>query len=62
LRSGRRQEVAVDLRQAVASLRSGHYLQVNGAKVGNERNPVRLDPRAGGADLCAPSPSTAPTS
>ena len=40
LRTGRRQEVAVDLRQAVASLRSGHYLQVNGAKVRSERNPV----------------------
>ena len=40
LRTGRRQEVGVDLRQAVASLRSGHYLQVNGATVRNERNPV----------------------
>src|SRR5262249_10872215 len=40
LRTGRRQGVAVDLRQAVASLRSGHYLQVNGAKVRDERNPV----------------------
>ncbi len=40
LRSGRRQEVAVDLRQAVASLRSGHYLQINGAPVSTERNPV----------------------
>jgi crotonobetainyl-CoA:carnitine CoA-transferase CaiB-like acyl-CoA transferase len=40
LRGGRRQQVAVDLRQAVASLRSGHYLQVNGARVRNERNPV----------------------
>src|SRR5207253_7831255 len=40
LRTGRRQEVAVDLRQAVASLRSGHYLQVNGAKVRGDRNPV----------------------
>src|SRR5271157_3535875 len=40
LRTGCRQEVAVDLRQAVASLRSGHYLQVNGAKVRNDRNPV----------------------
>src|SRR5499433_143479 len=40
LRTGRRHDVAVDLRQAVASLRSGHYLQVNGAKVRNERNPV----------------------
>jgi crotonobetainyl-CoA:carnitine CoA-transferase CaiB-like acyl-CoA transferase len=40
LRTGRRQGVAVDLRQAVASLRSGHYLQVNGVKVRNERNAV----------------------
>src|SRR5271154_6533911 len=40
LRTGRRQEVAVDLRQAVASLRSGHYLQVNGANVRSERNAV----------------------
>src|SRR5437588_4996380 len=40
LRTGRRQDVAVDLRQAVASLRSGHYLQVNGAKVRGERNAV----------------------
>ena len=40
LRGGRCQEVSVDLRQAVASLRSGHYLQVNGAAVSTERNPV----------------------
>jgi crotonobetainyl-CoA:carnitine CoA-transferase CaiB-like acyl-CoA transferase len=40
LRGGRRQEVAVDLRQAAASLRSGHYLLVNGSKVRGERNPV----------------------
>jgi crotonobetainyl-CoA:carnitine CoA-transferase CaiB-like acyl-CoA transferase len=40
IRTGRRQEVAVDLRQAVASLRSGHYLRVNGTRVGNERNAV----------------------
>src|SRR3989440_2972374 len=40
LRTGRRQDVAVDLRQAVASLRSGHYLQVNGTKVRGDRNPV----------------------
>jgi crotonobetainyl-CoA:carnitine CoA-transferase CaiB-like acyl-CoA transferase len=39
-RTGRRQDAAVDVRQAVASLRSGHYMQVNGAKVRNERNPV----------------------
>ncbi len=40
LRSGRRQQVAVDLRQATASLRSGHYMQMNGAKVSTERNAV----------------------
>jgi crotonobetainyl-CoA:carnitine CoA-transferase CaiB-like acyl-CoA transferase len=40
LRGGRRQEVAVDVRQAAASLRSGHYLEVNGARVRNERNAV----------------------
>jgi crotonobetainyl-CoA:carnitine CoA-transferase CaiB-like acyl-CoA transferase len=40
LRGGRRQEVAVDLRQAVASLRSGHYLQVNGTNVRSEGNAV----------------------
>ena len=32
LRTGRRQEVAVDLRQAVASLRSGHYMQMEGSE------------------------------
>ncbi len=40
LRTGRRQEVAVDLRQAVASLRSGHYMQINGAPISTERNTV----------------------
>ncbi len=40
LRSGRRQQVSVDLRQAVASLRSGHYMQINGAAISTERNPV----------------------
>src|SRR5438034_8540796 len=40
LRTGRRQEVAVDLRHATASLRSGTYLQVNGVKVRGDRNPV----------------------
>src|SRR5690242_2654430 len=40
LRTGRRQEVAVDLRQAVASLRSGHYMRMNGATVSTERNKV----------------------
>ena len=40
LRTGRRQEVAVDLRQAVASLRSGHYMQMDGKRVSTERNKV----------------------
>ncbi len=40
LRSGRRQEVAVDLRQATASLRSGHYLKMENTDVSRERNPV----------------------
>ncbi len=30
LRTGRRQEVAVDTRQATASLRSGHYMKMDG--------------------------------
>jgi crotonobetainyl-CoA:carnitine CoA-transferase CaiB-like acyl-CoA transferase len=40
LRGGRRQEVAVDLRQATASLRSGHYLKMEQTDVSRERNPV----------------------
>src|SRR5436309_10783569 len=40
LRTGRQQQVAVDVRQATASLRSGNYLQVNGVKVRGERNEV----------------------
>jgi crotonobetainyl-CoA:carnitine CoA-transferase CaiB-like acyl-CoA transferase len=39
-RTGRSQEVAVDVRQATASLRSGHYLQLDGAAVSSERNAV----------------------
>lgn len=40
LRTGRGQEVSVDTRQATASLRSGHYLKMNGAPVSTERNAV----------------------
>ena len=40
LRTGRRQEVAVDTRQATASLRSGRYMQLDGAPVSTERNTV----------------------
>src|SRR5499425_1985971 len=40
IRTGRRQDIAVDTRQATASLRSGHYMQMNGAPVSTERNTV----------------------
>ncbi|HVC57376.1 MAG TPA: CoA transferase [Stellaceae bacterium] len=40
LRTGSGQEVAVDLRQATASLRSGHYLKMEKAEISHERNPV----------------------
>src|SRR6059036_1873178 len=40
LRTGRRQDVAVDRRQATASLRSGYYMKLNGASVSTERNAV----------------------
>ena len=40
LRGGRRQAVAVDTRQATASLRSAQYLQLDGAPVPTEHNPV----------------------
>src|SRR5438046_6046393 len=40
LRTGRRQGVAVDTRQATASLRSGHYMKMDGAPVSTERNTV----------------------
>jgi crotonobetainyl-CoA:carnitine CoA-transferase CaiB-like acyl-CoA transferase len=40
LRTGRRQQVAVDTRQATASLRSGTYLKIDGTRVPNGRNEV----------------------
>jgi crotonobetainyl-CoA:carnitine CoA-transferase CaiB-like acyl-CoA transferase len=40
LRTGRRQDVEVDIRQATASLRSGHYMQMDGQEVSTERNTV----------------------
>jgi crotonobetainyl-CoA:carnitine CoA-transferase CaiB-like acyl-CoA transferase len=40
LRTGRRQEVAIDTRQATASLRSGHYMKLEGAPVSTERHTV----------------------
>src|SRR5271155_515374 len=40
LRTGRKQDAAVDSRRATASLRSGHYLKMEKAEVSHERNPV----------------------
>jgi crotonobetainyl-CoA:carnitine CoA-transferase CaiB-like acyl-CoA transferase len=40
VRTGRRQRVTVDLRQAAAALRSGTYLQLAGTDVSSERNTV----------------------
>ena len=40
LRTARRQDVAVDTRQATASLRSGRYMQMDEAPVSTERNTV----------------------
>jgi crotonobetainyl-CoA:carnitine CoA-transferase CaiB-like acyl-CoA transferase len=40
LRTGRRQEVAVNARQATASLRSGHYMKMDGSDVSTERNTI----------------------
>src|SRR5437660_1753602 len=39
-RTGRRQQVTVDLRQAAASLRSGHYMKLAEAKVSTARNTI----------------------
>jgi crotonobetainyl-CoA:carnitine CoA-transferase CaiB-like acyl-CoA transferase len=40
LGTGRRQQIAVDTRQATASLRSTHYMKLDGAAVSTERNAV----------------------
>jgi crotonobetainyl-CoA:carnitine CoA-transferase CaiB-like acyl-CoA transferase len=40
LRTGRRQGIAIDTRQATASLRSGNYLKLDGVRVSNARNDV----------------------
>ena len=39
-RTGRRQDIAIDVRQATASLRSGHYLKVGDGAVSADRNPI----------------------
>ena len=40
IRSGRRQQVAVDLRRATASLRSGHYMKLGDGEVSTARNTI----------------------
>src|ERR1700709_737294 len=40
LRTGRRQSVAVDLRHATASLRSGHYMKLGDGEVSTRRNAI----------------------
>src|SRR5262249_38994710 len=40
LRTGRLQRMTVDLRQAAASLRSGHYMKLAGAEVSHARNTI----------------------
>ena len=40
VRTGRRQRVTVDLRQATAALRSGHYIQLGDTGVSSARNTV----------------------
>ena len=40
LRTGRRQQIAIDTRQATASLRSTHYMKMDGAPVSTDRNAV----------------------
>jgi crotonobetainyl-CoA:carnitine CoA-transferase CaiB-like acyl-CoA transferase len=40
LRAGRHQAIAVDARQATASLRSGHYMKMDGAPVSTDRNTI----------------------
>ncbi len=40
IRSGRRQSVAIDVRQATASLRSGHYMKLGEGEVSTRRNSI----------------------
>ncbi len=40
MRTGRQQSVAVDLRQATASLRSGHYMKLGDGEVSHARNTI----------------------
>ena len=40
MRTGRKQSVAVDVRQATASLRSGHYMKLGDGEVSHARNTI----------------------
>ena len=40
IRTGRRQSVAVDVRRATASLRSGHYMKLGDGEVSTRRNSI----------------------
>jgi crotonobetainyl-CoA:carnitine CoA-transferase CaiB-like acyl-CoA transferase len=40
LRTGRRQQIAVDVRQATASLRSGHYMKLGDGELSPKRNDI----------------------
>jgi crotonobetainyl-CoA:carnitine CoA-transferase CaiB-like acyl-CoA transferase len=40
IRTGRHQQVAVDVRQATASLRSGHYMKLGDSEVASARNSI----------------------
>src|SRR5450631_1052077 len=40
IRTGRQQQVAVDVRQATASLRSGHYMKLGDSEVSSARNTI----------------------
>ena len=40
LRTGRGQQISVDTRRATASLRSGHYMKMDGVEVSTERNSI----------------------
>ena len=40
LRTGRRQSISVDVRQATASLRSGHYMKLGDGEVSARRNSI----------------------
>ena len=56
LRTGRRQQVTVDLRQATASLRSGHYMRLGDGDISAGSSPLVLPhggmlPEAAGGDL-----------